>query len=105
LRVELGAEAQAELDAATGWYLTEGLDHGVEHGWALAERFVDEVERSMGLVAERPTLYAEVEPGVRQVVVRDFPYSLIYTVEPDYVLVLAVMHQNRRPGYWRTRRR
>jgi toxin ParE1/3/4 len=105
VRVELGSEAEAELDEGTERYLAEGLDHGVDHAWELAERFVDEVERSMALIAERPTLYAEVEPGVRQVLLHKFPYSLLYTVESDHVFVLAVMHQSRSPGYWRGRRR
>jgi hypothetical protein len=31
---------------------------------------------------------------------RRFPYELYYAVEPDRLLVLAVPHQRRRPGYW-----
>lgn len=34
---------------------------------------------------------------------RVFPYSLIISVEPDALLVLAVAHARRRPGYWRDR--
>lgn len=80
---------------------TRVLDDGGE----LAERFIDEVERGMGLIAESPELHAEIEPGVRRVVLQGFPYALIYAVEPDRVFVLAVMHHKRVPGYWRARGR
>lgn len=32
-----------------------------------------------------------------------FPYLIIYAVLPKELLVLAVGHQHRRPGYWRDR--
>lgn len=47
---------------------------------------------------------AEVEPGVRRAVLRRFPYSLIYAVEPDEVLILTVSHHRRRAGHWRQRK-
>ncbi len=30
----------------------------------------------------------------------DFPYSLVYTIDRGLVLVLAVVHPSREPGYW-----
>jgi toxin ParE1/3/4 len=27
----------------------------------------------------------------------------LYTVEPDFVLIVAVMHCSREPGYWKRR--
>jgi len=32
------------------------------------------------------------------------PYNVVYRVEEQRVLVLAVMHHRRRPGYWVWRR-
>ena len=54
-------------------------------------------------VAEAPAAGFEVRPAVRRRIVRRFPYSILYTLEGDEVVVLAVAHQSRRPGYW-TRR-
>ncbi|MFH0813669.1 MAG: type II toxin-antitoxin system RelE/ParE family toxin, partial [Pseudomonadota bacterium] len=28
---------------------------------------------------------------------------VLYTIEPDYILIIAVMHCHREPGYWKTR--
>jgi plasmid stabilization system protein ParE len=103
MRVELASAAEVELADATAWYLAQGLEP--EHGLELAERFVDAVERGMRLIAERPQLHPEIEPRVRRAVLRGFPYSLIYAVEPNCILVMAVMHHKRSPGYWRGRSR
>ena len=40
---------------------------------------------------------------MRRCLLRVFPYSLLYTIESDFILIVAVMHGKRRPGYWRYR--
>jgi toxin ParE1/3/4 len=32
-----------------------------------------------------------------------FPYAVLYTIEPTFILIVAVMHCAREPGYWKTR--
>lgn|GEM_PF-1926810 len=58
---------------------------------------------SHGLIAEAPERAPEIEPGIRRVLLRKFPYSLLYVVEQDHALVLAVKHDKRQPDYWRER--
>ncbi len=33
---------------------------------------------------------------------RRFPYGLIYRIQSDRVVIVAVMHLKRRPFYWRS---
>ena len=40
---------------------------------------------------------------LRRARVRGFPYGLLYRVEPSRILIVAVAHLHRRPGYWRSR--
>ena len=40
---------------------------------------------------------------MRRLLVKRFPYQLIYRVEGDEIVIYAVAHQKRRPGYWRKR--
>lgn len=35
--------------------------------------------------------------------VRNFPYGIVYHVVRDKVVIVAVMHLTRRPGYWKSR--
>jgi hypothetical protein len=41
--------------------------------------------------------------GTRRLLLQRFPFSIIYRVESTWVLVVAIAHQRRRPGYWRRR--
>lgn len=66
----------------------------------LGRRFFGEVRRAENLISQFPELAAEILPGIRKHVLRKFRYSLIYAVETDRLLILAVAHHSRRPGYW-----
>ena len=58
------------------------------------------LQRAEDLMARFPESAAEIMPGIRGRILRKFRYSLIYTIERDSLLVLAVAHHSRRPGYW-----
>lgn len=62
------------------------------------------MQRLIDLVRERPGLGQSVGSGFRRAVLRRFPFSLIYSEEPTEIVIIAVAHQKRRPGYWRGRR-
>ena len=83
--------ALAEYTAAAVWYGYDG-----------AYRFTGAVDHSVDEVCDLPNAWA-FWPGrtdVRHHVLRRFPYSVIYLVEAAEVVILAVAHQKRRPGYW-----
>lgn len=69
----------------------------------LGRRFYGEVQRAERLIAEFPESGREVLPGLRKHTLRKFPFSLIYSVEKDCLLILAVAHHSRRPHYWLNR--
>ena len=66
----------------------------------LGRRFFAEVRRAERLIAQFPESAEEIRPGIRKRLLRKFRYSLIYSVEQDGLLILAVAHQSRRPEYW-----
>ena len=69
----------------------------------LGQRFFAEVRRTESLIAQFPQSAEEIRPGVRKRILRKIRYSLIYSIEKDDVLILAVAHHSRRPGYWVSR--
>lgn len=69
----------------------------------LGEDFFEEVHRVWTAIRENPDLAPEFEPPYRRFLCRRFPFSIIYRRVPEGVRVLAVMHQRRRPGYWKRR--
>jgi len=78
------SEAKAELEVGVSFYDTESPGLGLD--------FALEVRRLCRQIIESPSAGFEVRPDVR-----------IYTVEEGDVLVIAVAHQSRRPGYWHHR--
>ena len=66
----------------------------------LGRRFFAEVRRAETLIARFPESAAEVLPGIRRRMLRTYRYSLIYSIEKEGALVLAVAHHSRRPSYW-----
>ncbi|WP_433936923.1 type II toxin-antitoxin system RelE/ParE family toxin [Sorangium cellulosum] len=93
--VVLATEAEREVHEAFVWYAARDPD--------VADRFEAEVLSAFNRIAEAPEQGPELEPGVRRLLLQRFPYGLLYAVEPDRLLVLAVMHLRRRPGSWRGR--
>ena len=87
------------LEAAEEELLTEigYLEHRA-HG--LGRRFFDQVKRAESLIAQSPEASEEIRPCIRRRLLRQFRYSLIYSLEPEGPLILAVAHHSRRPGYW-----
>jgi len=69
----------------------------------LGFEFLDGAQRLIDLVREHPRLGQSVGGRFRQAVLRRFPFSLIYSEEPAEIVIIAVAHQKRRPGYWRDR--
>jgi len=66
----------------------------------LGRRFFSEVLRAEHFIAQFPESAPEILPGIRKRILRKFPYSLIYAIERDELVILAVAHHSRRPGYW-----
>lgn len=63
--------------------------------------YLDEFENAMEIVVRSPGLYpVEMEPDIRRVAMRRFPFSIIYRQTAASVQILAVAHQSRRAAYW-----
>jgi plasmid stabilization system protein ParE len=93
--VGLHPEAVEEAEAAIIWYANRSK--------RAAQRFVGELEAAIAAITESPDRWPEFDCGTRRVILRCFPYLVIYRVQPDRVEILAVAHGRRRPSYWRGR--
>jgi plasmid stabilization system protein ParE len=98
VRYSLHPEAEWDLREAAGYYKDRA-------GTALSQAFFTEFEYTIELLLQHPLLGALWLQGKRRrLVMRHFPFSVIYTVSGEEIRVWAVAHQSRRPGYWRDRK-
>jgi toxin ParE1/3/4 len=88
-------DADAELEEAALFYESRMA--------GLGRSFAAEVERTIALLREYPDAGSAVGPKRRRVLVARFPYSIVYRQDPDVIVIVAVAHQRRRPGFWRRR--
>ncbi len=82
------------------WYEGQRSGLGVE--------FLEAVEVALSHIARWPQAGAPVpdlpsELPVRRVPTGRFPYHVVYLDMPDAIRILAIAHDRRRPGYWRSR--
>lgn len=88
-------EAEEEMYQAAAFY--EGQTDG------LGYRFLDDIQACVDRISERPHMGRRVREKFRVVLARRFPFSVIYAYEEATIVIVAVAHQRRRPGYWRDR--
>ena len=82
----------------------EAVQYYTEQRVEVAQAFVNAIEDTVYRIREVPTRYAAIDEDVRRCMARKFPYGVLYTIEQDYILILAVMHCSREPGYWKSRK-
>ena len=74
-----------------------------ERNEAASTRFRRELDRAVDLISERPEAGSPYLRGARRVLLRRFPFFVVYRVWGEQVQIVAVAHARRRPGYWRQR--
>jgi plasmid stabilization system protein ParE len=95
MRVEFHPEALAEFRAAAEYYETQQT--------GLGERFANAVEAAVAHIVAAPKSWRIIEDDIRRCLTKVFPYAVLYLIEHNHILVVAVMHCRREPGYWHNR--
>jgi toxin ParE1/3/4 len=90
--VSFHAAAEAEYEAALGWYLARSP--------RAASRFEAEVDRALDFIATFPEACPLCDDRHRYCALRRFSYGLVYRVDGTQVRVVAVPHDRQLPGFW-----
>jgi plasmid stabilization system protein ParE len=90
--VEFHPLAADEAEAAQRWYR--------ERNEIASARFQRELDRAVDLISERPNTSSPYLGNTRRVLLRRFPFFVVYRVRGNNVQIVAVAHARRRPGYW-----
>ena len=93
--VRLLTEASNEIAETVAFY--EKCQSG------LGAAFAVEFERTVQLVQQYPESGRSLGSRFRQMLTNRFPFALIYAEREQELLVIAVAHTSRKPGYWKDR--
>ena len=98
-RVRILEQAAVEAIEAAAWYESErpGLGREFDHAVNAA---IDLLEDEIVPLTNLPSA-----AGAKRLLLKRFPYDIVVRELPEEIVVVAVAHQSRRPGYWRNRLR
>ncbi|MCD6322360.1 MAG: type II toxin-antitoxin system RelE/ParE family toxin [Clostridiales bacterium] len=88
-------EAEQELVEAVLWYESKEV--------GLGKRFRLEVSHVLNRIIEDPLLWRERSGGYRRVNCPVFPYYIPYFIREQKIIIIALAHGRRTPGYWKSR--
>lgn len=69
----------------------------------LGERFINEIEAAIKIATEFSDMGSPFKHGTRRVFPKKFPFSVVYRISPSEIVILAIVPDARKPGYWRKR--
>ena len=88
-------EAHEEMIESARFYETRSEGLGFD--------FLTAVEETTRRIGQSPKAGPIDRANIRKRLVRGFPFRILYEIQQDRIYIAAVMHQHRRPGYWRKR--
>jgi toxin ParE1/3/4 len=97
MHLDFFEDAASEIEADRAWYRQRS--ESAEAG------FLRELDHAIQQVTDSSEQWPRYLAGTRRYVFPTYPYSVVYFVEGDIIRIVAVAHDNRRPGYWRKRLR
>ncbi|MBP7582607.1 MAG: type II toxin-antitoxin system RelE/ParE family toxin [Spirochaetes bacterium] len=69
----------------------------------LGYRFSKEIYAAIERICEHPLAWESLDGEFRRCLSGRFPYGVIYRIVGNSIQIMAVMHLNREPGYFRER--
>ncbi|MBC1236618.1 type II toxin-antitoxin system RelE/ParE family toxin [Nostoc sp. 2RC] len=91
----ISPEAELDIQDAFEWY--------EQRYSGLGSEFVRAVDSCLALIGRNPLAYSVVYRQARRVLIRRFPYGVIYVVEKNVITVIACYHVKRNPKQWQNR--
>jgi plasmid stabilization system protein ParE len=93
--VKIHPGAESDYEDGLFWY----FDRSVE----AADRFESAFDEAIEAIRSSPAMFPFCDDAHRFVLLKRYPYRLVYRWDGETVHVIAVAHMKRRPGYWSDR--
>ena len=92
--------AEDELTEAAVWYEAKQTGLGVSF-LDLVDKTIDQLRS--GRLPSSPVPGVKAAKNARRVLLKRFPYSIVFYERETEIVIVAFAHSSRRPGYWRSR--
>ncbi len=85
-------QAEYELDEAFEYYEYELS--------GLGKQFINSFNHAINRIITHPTAWTCIKENVRKCRLDKFPFDIIYALEEEFVVIVAISHHHRKPFYW-----
>ncbi len=92
MKIRFLTPAEIEMFEASAYYEMQAT--------GLGSNFLDIIEEATNEIKENPRTWPKIDQGIRRRIVRRFPYSILYRIHGDEIIIVAIMHQKQKPNYW-----
>ena len=89
-----------ELHPSARQELADAVEYYRQISPRLGNSFVDEFESAVNRIISFPEAWPKLSKNTRRCRINHFPYGIIYAVERQNILIIAIMHLQREPNYW-----
>jgi plasmid stabilization system protein ParE len=95
--LQIAGPASEEITEAVRWYEARRPGLGAD--------LYDAVNATIAGIERQPEIGAAeyADRLSRRILVSRFPYHVVYRLKDDEIVILAIAHVKRRPGYWKHR--
>jgi len=83
--------------------LFEAADYFEDCGTGLGLEFSKEIFAAIQRIISFPEAWSKFSDNTRRCLTKRFPYGVVYQIEANEVIIIAVMQLNRAPDYWKKR--
>ncbi|MGA1842685.1 MAG: type II toxin-antitoxin system RelE/ParE family toxin [bacterium] len=92
MKIKIAKIAQQEFNEAKQFYEIEQA--------GLGSRFEKDIKNAILRIKQFPSVWPIERKEVCRYIVHRFPYKILYSVQQDTIIILALAHQHRKPDYW-----
>jgi len=93
MRVKFHPEARVDLREGKAFYLRRSP--------LAAVAFTHEIDTGISRITEAPLRYPEGEHDTHEFVLPwRFPYTIVYQIRQNLIVIVAIAHQSKEPAYW-----
>jgi plasmid stabilization system protein ParE len=95
LPVDYHPGARRDFDESFDWYAERSIQ--------AAMRFANAIDVALSAIAADPERFGAIDEVHRECPITQFPFRVVYQIMGNRIVVAAIAHAKRRPGYWRGR--
>lgn len=92
MKVTFTGFAKSELEDAVTFYELEYQ--------GLGKKFKQEMKKTINRIVGYPKACSIERGDVRKCLLHKFPYKILYSIEDNHILIIAIAHLHRKPDYW-----